>query len=41
MKTIGYLGQIDKLFDAPITTRNWNTINAIVRVLSDNGGSGR
>lgn len=35
MKTIGYLGQIDKLFDAPITTRNWNTINAIVRVLND------
>jgi uncharacterized protein (DUF1697 family) len=35
MKTIGYLGQIDKLFDAPITTRNWNTISAIVRVLSD------
>lgn len=33
MKTIGYLGQIDKLFDAPVTTRNWNTIMAIVRVL--------
>jgi uncharacterized protein (DUF1697 family) len=41
MKTIGYLGQIDKLFDAPITTRNWNTINAIVRVLNENGGNGR
>ncbi len=26
MKTIGYLGQIDKLFGAPATTRNWNTI---------------
>ena len=33
MKTIGYLGQIDKLFSAPATTRNWNTINAIVRIL--------
>jgi uncharacterized protein (DUF1697 family) len=33
MKTIGYLGQIDKLFDAPVTTRNWNTINAVVRLL--------
>jgi uncharacterized protein (DUF1697 family) len=35
MKTIGYLGQIDKLFGVPATTRNWNTINAIVRVLKD------
>ena len=33
MKTIGYLGQIDKLFGAPATTRNWNTILAIVRLL--------
>lgn len=33
MKTIGYLGQIDKLFGAPATTRNWNTIIAIVRIL--------
>lgn len=33
MKTIGYLGQIDKLFGAKVTTRNWNTIMAIVRVL--------
>ena len=33
MKTIGYLGQIDKLFNVPATTRNWNTIGAIVRVL--------
>ena len=33
MKTIGYLAQIDKLFGAPATTRNWNTIIAIVRVL--------
>ena len=33
MKTIGYLGQIDKLFDAPATTRNWSTMMAIVRML--------
>lgn len=35
MKTIGYLGRIDKLFGVPVTTRNWNTIVAIVRVLKD------
>jgi uncharacterized protein (DUF1697 family) len=34
MKTIGYLGQIDKLFGVPATTRNWNTILAIVRILT-------
>lgn len=33
MKTIGYLGQIDKLFGVPVTTRNWNTIVAVVRIL--------
>lgn len=33
MKTIGYLGQIDRLFGAPVTTRNWNTIVAIARIL--------
>ena len=33
MKTIGYLGQIDKLFGMRATTRNWNTIIAIVRLL--------
>ncbi len=33
MKTIGYLGQIDKLFGATATTRNWNTILAVVRIL--------
>jgi uncharacterized protein (DUF1697 family) len=33
MKTIGYLGQVDKLFGAPATTRNWNTILAIMRIL--------
>ena len=33
MKTIGYLGQIDKLFGAAVTTRNWNTIIAVARIL--------
>ena len=33
MKTIGYLGRIDKLFGTPATTRNWNTILAVVRIL--------
>ncbi len=33
MKTIGYLGRIDKLFGVPATTRNWNTILAILRIL--------
>lgn len=33
MKTIGYLGQVDRLFAVPATTRNWNTITAIVRIL--------
>ncbi len=35
MKTIGYLGQIDKLFGVPATTRNWNTILAILRLLKN------
>jgi uncharacterized protein (DUF1697 family) len=33
MRTIGYLGQIDKLFGVPATTRNWNTLLAVVRIL--------
>ncbi len=37
MKTIGYLGQLDKLFGVPATTRNWNTIMAVVRILKGEG----
>ena len=37
MKTIGYLDQIDRIVGAPVTTRNWNTIAAIIRVLKANG----
>ncbi len=33
MKTIGYLGHIDKLFGAPATTRSWSTILSVVRIL--------
>lgn len=33
MKVIGYLGKVDRLFGVPATTRNWNTITAIARVL--------
>jgi len=35
MKTIGYLGQLDKVFGAPATTRNWNTIAAILAILKE------
>ena len=34
MKAIRYLGQLDKVFGVPVTTRNWNTILAIVQILS-------
>ena len=37
MKTIGYLGQMDKSFGAPVTTRNWNTIMTIVQMLKKPG----
>ena len=35
MKTISYLGKLDKMFGVPVTTRNWNTIKAILRVLNE------
>jgi uncharacterized protein (DUF1697 family) len=41
MKTIGYLGQIDKLYGVPATTRNWNTIIAIMRILKSLHGRTR
>jgi uncharacterized protein (DUF1697 family) len=40
MKTIGYLGQIDKLYGVPATTRNWKTIVAIMRILKGNANKG-
>jgi uncharacterized protein (DUF1697 family) len=33
MKVIGYLGKLDRLFGVPATTRNWNAIAAIAKVL--------
>lgn len=41
MKTIGYLGQIDRLFGAPATTRNWNTIAAVIQILKGQANKGR
>jgi uncharacterized protein (DUF1697 family) len=39
MKTIGCLSQIDSLFGAPATTRSWNTILSVLRILkSDEHG---
>jgi uncharacterized protein (DUF1697 family) len=32
-KVIGYLGALDRLYGVPVTTRNWNTVGAIVQVL--------
>lgn len=33
MKAIGYLGKIEKLLGVPLTTRNWNTIQKVVKAL--------
>jgi uncharacterized protein (DUF1697 family) len=33
MKVIGYLGTLDRLYGVSVTTRNWNTIAAIAKVL--------
>jgi uncharacterized protein (DUF1697 family) len=35
MKTITYLGKVDTLFSAPATTRNWNTMMSVVRILKE------
>jgi uncharacterized protein (DUF1697 family) len=32
-KTIGYLGQLDRALGGPVTTRNWNTVNAVLKAL--------
>jgi uncharacterized protein (DUF1697 family) len=36
MRTIAYLGQIDKALGVPVTTRNWNTIAAVLKILKAN-----
>jgi len=33
MKAIAYLGKIEKLLGVPVTTRNWNTLEKVVKVL--------
>jgi uncharacterized protein (DUF1697 family) len=35
MKVIGFLGALDRLYGVPVTTRNWNTIAAIAKVLRE------
>ena len=34
MKVISYLGTLDRLFGVPVTTRNWNTITAIAKIVN-------
>ena len=34
MKAISYLGKIEKLLGVPATTRNWNTIEKVVKIVS-------
>jgi len=38
MRAIGYLGELDRLFGVPVTTRNWNTITAMAKVLQEERG---
>jgi uncharacterized protein (DUF1697 family) len=35
MKAISYLGKIEKLLGVPATTRSWNTIEKIAKILRD------
>jgi len=39
MKAISYLGRLEKIFGVSVTTRNWNTILAIARILKNPKGS--
>jgi uncharacterized protein (DUF1697 family) len=36
MKAIAYLGKIEKLLGVPATTRNWNTIEKVAKILKAN-----
>ena len=36
MKAISYLGKVEKLLGVPATTRNWNTIEKVVKILGTN-----
>jgi len=35
MKAIGYMGKIEKLLGVPATTRNWNTIEKVAKILAE------
>ena len=35
MKAIGYLGTLDRIFGVPVTTRSWNSLTAISKVLTE------
>ena len=37
MRAIRYLAQLEKVFGVPVTTRNWNTILTIARILKSGG----
>ena len=37
MRTIGYLNKLEKHLGVSVTTRNWNTIAIIIRILKDTG----
>jgi uncharacterized protein (DUF1697 family) len=37
MKAIGYLGKIEKILGVPATTRSWNTIEKVIKVLQNGG----
>lgn len=39
MKVIGYLGELDHVYGVSVTTRNWNTITSIVKVLNNETAS--
>ena len=35
MKAISYLGKLEKLLGVPATTRSWNTIEKVVKILNE------
>ena len=39
MATIGELGRIDRLYDAPVTSRSWSTFQLIAKALDESSGS--
>ena len=41
MKAIGYLAGLDRIFGVPATTRSWNTMALIARVLCEGGTPSR